>query len=431
MIFTHIFAVARGVVGAPLNLYGLNALSPAGGMLARLLLFVAILGLLASTVFTLLVVAGALRFRNQKTEETGEKFLPPLSLLKPLHGEEPGLEEHLESFFRQNYPEYEILFCARSANDPGMKIARRVAERNPHIPVRFLSTGEPQYINAKVASLEVMSAAAEHDLLVISDSDVHVAPDYLRAVAEPFRNERVGALTCLYRGEARHGLWAQLEAAGMSIEMSAGVLVANMLEGMQFVLGPTMAMRRRCVEQIGGFGVLGSYCADDFMLGKLIAGNGHTVVLSQHVIDHVIVSEGFVETQKHQIRWMRSTRFSRPKGHFGTGLTFSVPFGLLAFVAAAALHHLHAGLYLLGYSIAARMLLALTVGALAVRERMLLRTVLLYPLRDLLGFIYWAASYRSDLILWRGREFRLHKDGLMVDAAAEYQEEETAISAGI
>ncbi|WP_238525640.1 MULTISPECIES: bacteriohopanetetrol glucosamine biosynthesis glycosyltransferase HpnI [Acidobacterium] len=427
----HIVAMAQSLMNAQVSLYGFGVLTPAGSLLARLLLLVAIVGLIASTVFTMLVIAGTFRFRNQKTDEGAEEFLPPLSLLKPLHGEEPGLEAHLDSFFRQDYPNYEILFCARSANDPGMKIARRVAARHPHIPARFLSTGEPQYINAKVASLELMGAAAEHDLLVISDSDVHVEPGYLRTIAAPFRNERVGALTCVYRGEAHRGLWAHLEAAGMSIEMTAGVVVANMLEGMQFLLGPTMAMRRQCVEQIGGFGVLGSYCADDFMLGKLIAENGHTVVLSQHVIDHVIVSDGFVETQKHQIRWMRSTRFSRPKGHFGTGLTFSVPFGILAFVAAGALQYPRLAFFLLGYSIAARMLLALVVGAFAVRERILMRTVLLYPLRDLLGFLYWAASYRSDLILWRGREFRLHKDGLMVDAAAGYQEDETALSAGI
>jgi len=427
-MFMHIFAVARGVAAAPFSPYALN---PAGAILSRLLLFLSVLGLFAATVYTLLVIAGIFRFRNEKTDRACTEFLPPVSLLKPLHGEEPGLAAHLESFFRQDYPQYEILFCARSAHDPGMKIARSVAERYPHIPVRFLSTGEPQYINAKVASLEMMGAAAAHDLLIISDSDVHVSPDYLRAVAQPFCNERVGALTCLYRGEARHGLWAHLEAAGMSIEMTAGVLVANMLEGMQFLLGPTMAVRRHCVEQIGGFGVLGNYCADDFMLGKLIADRGHTVVLSQHIIDHVIVNEGFIETQKHQIRWMRSTRFSRPKGHLGTGLTFSVPFGIFSFLAAAAMHHTRMGLWLLGYSLAARILMALVVGAFAVRERMLLRTMLLYPLRDLLGFIYWAASYCSDLILWRGREFRLHTDGLMLPASDEYGEEETAVSAGI
>lgn len=398
----------------------------------RLLLVLALLGLFASTVFTLLTIVATIRFRFQRDRAaTPGDFLPPLSLFKPVHGDEPGLEAHLESFFRQDYPAYEILFCARSEHDPGLLTARRVAARHPHIPVRFLSTGEPQYINAKVASLEVMEAAATHDIFVISDSDVHVAPDYLRSVAQPFHNEKVGAITCLYRGEARPGLWGQLEAVGMSIEMTAGVLVANMLEGMRFLLGPTMAVRRECVRAIGGFGVFGNYCSDDFMLGKLVAEQGYTVVLSQHVINHVIVNEGFIDTQKHQIRWMRSTRFSRPKGHFGTSLTFSVPFGILALLAALALHHPTAAFALFGYAVGIRMLLALVVGGFAVRERILLRTILLYPLRDLLGFVYWAASYWSDLILWRGREFRLTQDGLMTPATVDVADEETAVSAGV
>ena len=423
-LFTHL-------AGTSLSIFQLQDLAPSALAALHLILGVSLLGLVASTVFTLLAITATLRFRLSHSRSShSSDFLPPLTLFKPVHGDEPGLEAHLESFFRQDYPNFEILFCARSEHDPGILTAHRVAARYPHIPVRFLSTGEPQYINAKVASLEVMEAAATHDIFVISDSDVYVAPNYLRAVALPFRNAQVGALTCLYRGEARPGLWGQLEAVGMSIEMSSGVLVANMLEGMQFLLGPTMAVRRKCVRAIGGFGVFGNYCADDFMLGKLVAEKGYTCVLSDHIINHVIVNEGFIDTQKHQIRWMRSTRFSRPKGHFGTSLTFSMPFGILGFFTALALQMPHLAILLLGYAVAVRMLLALVVGAVAVRERILLRTILLYPLRDLLGFFYWAASYWSDLILWRGREFRLAKDGLMVPATDDVGEEEPVISAG-
>ena len=425
------FAFAH-LTGRTLSMFQLQNLAPSAVALMHLLLGVALLGLFASTVFTLLAIVATLRFRfNRVRTESNADFLPPLSLFKPVHGDEPGLEAHLESFFLQDYPSYEILFCARSEHDPGLLTARRVADRHPNVPVRFLSTGEPRYINAKVASLEVMEAAAAHDIFVISDSDVHVAPDYLRAVARPFRNKKVGALTCLYRGEARPGLWGQLEAIGMSIEMTSGVLVANMLEGMRFLLGPTMAVRRECVRAIGGFGVFGDYCSDDFILGKLVAANGYSIVLSQHVIDHVIVNEGFLDTQKHQIRWMRSTRFSRPKGHFGTSLTFSMPFGVLALLAALPLHHPTIGLSLFLYAVAIRMLLAAVVGGFAVRERILLRTVLLYPFRDLLGFFYWAASYWSDLILWRGREFRLTQDGLMIPATDPVGEEKHAVSAGV
>ena len=167
-------------------------------------------------------------------------FSPPVTLLKPgLHGDEPNLDAHIASFFEQNYRNYEILFCARNSNDPGLRIARKVAARYPSVPVKFLATGERTHINAKVSSLEKMAAAANTDIFIISDSDVRVTPNYIREVVAPFANAKVGAVTCLYRGVADEGLWSKLEAAGMSVEMTSGVLVANMMEGMQFTLGPT------------------------------------------------------------------------------------------------------------------------------------------------------------------------------------------------
>src|SRR5271156_1730440 len=388
----------------------------------KIFLGIGLFGLLTSSAFTGLVIAGIWRFLARR-RATKQVFLPPVTLFKPLHGAEPNLEAHLETFFQQDYPAYEIIFGARVSSDPGMQAARRVAQRYPRVPVKFVLTGEPWHVNAKVSTLELIERSAEHDIFIVSDSDVRVSPDYIREVVMPFADQKVGAVTCLYRGVAGEGLWSKLEAAGMSIEMSAGVLVADLMEGMQFTLGPTMAVRRECVREIGGFGRLGAYCADDFVLGNAIAANGHTVVLSTHAIDHMVLNTGFADSQKHQIRWMRSTRFSRPKGHFGTCLTFSVPFGLIAAIAAAGLHHPLLALGLLAYSVATRALLALLVGALVVRDRHLIRTVLLYPLRDLLGFVYWAASYLSSEIVWRNQVYRLPAGGLMVapDEALEHE----------
>lgn len=388
----------------------------------KLLFGLGLLGLFTSSVFSGLVMAGILRFVARRKRGGNRDYLPPVSLFKPLHGAEPDLEAHLATFFEQDYPEYEILFGARVASDPGLQAARRVAALYPHISVKYVLTGEPWQINAKVCTLELMERAASHDIFVISDSDVRVAPDYLREVIAPFAEPKTGAVTCLYRGVAESGLWAKLEATGMSVEMTAGVVAADLMEGMKFALGPTMAVRRNCVREIGGFAALGAYCADDFVLGNAIAANGHTVVLSTHVIDHVVLNSDFADSQKHQVRWMKSTRFSRPKGHFGTSLSFSVPFGLLACFAAVLLHHRELGAGLLAYSILARAALAFVVGWAVVRERKLLRTVLLYPLRDLLGFIYWAASYGSREIVWRNQIYRLEEGGLMLaqeEAAAE------------
>jgi ceramide glucosyltransferase len=380
----------------------------------------AVFGLVTSTVFAGMVlwaVPGYLRERRRALAQLAAQpgFTPPLTLLKPLHGAEPGLAAHLATFFEQDYPQYEILFCARSADDAGLKTAQRVAANYPQIPVKFLSTGgEPDYINAKVASLEKMEAVASYKILVISDSDVRVTPDYLRAVALPFADQRVGAMCCPYRGVAvEGGLWARLEAVGMSVEMTSGVLVARAMEGMQFVLGPTMAFRRDVIRRMGGFKVTADYCADDFVLGNETFKLGETVVLSHHAIDHMVINSSFWSSLKHQVRWMKSTRFSRPKGHFGTALTFSMPFGLLAWAAAAWLGHPWWGLALFGWSVATRLALSIAVGRLVVGDGSWFGLLVLYPVRDLMGFGFWAASYVGSRILWRGRVFELLPGGKM------------------
>jgi ceramide glucosyltransferase len=410
----------------------------------HLLLALGVFGLITSTVYSIMVVAGILHFRRQRPV-VDPSFTPPVSLLKPLHGAEPNLAEHLEGFFQQDYPAYEILFCARTLNDPGLRIAREVAARYPSIRVRFLTCGAPPFANAKVASLDHMAQAAQHPILIVSDSDVRVTPQYLGAVVAPFADQGVGMVTCPYRGvpsaavptgnHRTSALWAQLEGAGMSIEMTAGVLVANMLEGMQFALGPTMAVRSACVQEMGGFRVLGQYCADDFLLGNLVAAKGHRVVFSHHAIDHIVLNTGFVDSMRHQVRWSKSTRFSRPKGHFGTSLTFSMPFALLAFVTALCLHLPWVATALLAWGIVTRMMLAAAIGVAVVQERSLARTMLLFPLRDLMGFGFWVASYGSNKILWRGEQYTLETGGYMRSAhlapaitEAESNDRESAVT---
>lgn len=388
-------------------------------LITDLLWLIGIVGLVTSTIYSLLAAWGAMRFALRRRNEQLGGFHPPVSLLKPLHGSEPELEAHLESFFHQDYPRYEILFCARTDQDPGLEVARKVAARHPEIPARFFSSGEPLYANAKVWSLERMQGAARHAIFVISDSDVSVTPAYLRAVVAPFAEKRVGMVTCLYRGvaggsgERQASLWSRLEAEGMSIEMSSGVLVAEMLEGMRFALGPTMAVRRACVQRFGGFHALGSYHADDFVLGNMVAAGGKTVVLSTHVIEHHILNSSFLASARHQIRWMKSTRFSRPKGHLGTALTFSMPYAVLVACVALVCRRPAVAALGLAWGWATRFALASIMGALVTGAPGLAQRALLYPLRDLIGFFYWAASYLSSDVQWRDRVYQLSHDGVM------------------
>ena len=385
-----------------------------------ILVGLAAFGLLTSSVFAGMVlwaVPGYLRERRAALALVAARpgFTPPLTLLKPVHGAEPGLEAHLATFFQQDYPEYEILFCARSIDDAGLDAARRVALKFPQIPTKFLATGGiPDYINAKVASMELMEANASHEILVISDSDVRVTPDYLRSVALPFADHDVGAMCCPYRGVAAEGgLWARLEAVGMSVEMTAGVLAARITEGMRFVLGPTMAFRRDAIRGMGGFRVTADYCADDFVLGNETYKLGKSVVLSHHAIDHIVLNSRFADSMKHQVRWMKSTRFSRPAGHFGTALSFSMPFGFLGLAAMLWLGHPWWGVAMFGWAVATRLALSFAVGGQVVNDRDWAALLILYPLRDLMGFGFWAASYWGRRILWRGRIFELLPGGKM------------------
>jgi ceramide glucosyltransferase len=177
----------------------------------KILLGLGLLGLFTSTIFIVLVFIGVRRFTSRR--RSSSKYSPPVSLFKPLHGAEPDLEAHLESFFEQEYPSFEIIFGARVSSDPGLVAARRVAARHPQIPVKFVETGEPWYVNAKVCTMEMMERAASHDIFIISDSDVRVTPEYIREVVAPFVDQKVGAVTCLYRGVADKGSGPSLKHA--------------------------------------------------------------------------------------------------------------------------------------------------------------------------------------------------------------------------
>jgi len=384
-------------------------------MLSALLYF-ALFGLLCASIYSAMVVLAALRFNAEKLASSGEVF-PAVSILKPLHGDEPALKENLRGFFEQDYPQFELLFCAATPDDAGLNVARVLAAEYPQFPCRVLHAGASPYVNAKVLSMEVMTQAASHSILIVSDSDVRVTPRYLRRVVQPFAEKETGLVTCLYRGVAvEGGLWARLEAVGMSIEMTAGAIVSRMLSPVAFALGPTMAVRREALEQIGGFGVLGDYCSDDFLLGKWIAGAGWRCVLSHHVIEHMVLNTSFLESIRHQVRWMKSTRASLPKGHLGTGLTFAMPYGILAAIAAFSTGRPKLAVLAIACSLLGCAARVWAVGAKVVREKNLFFEWLLFVIRDAMGFCFWLASYGSRRILWRGNKFVLQRDGKMRQA---------------
>jgi ceramide glucosyltransferase len=381
-------------------------------MLTRLWLLIAAAGLASCTGFLALAVVGVVRFRRGQAGLARRR--PPVTLLKPLCGMEPDLEANIESFFLQDYPDYEIVFGMRDDSDPALEVVQRLKQRYPERPVSVVFSGPPDRPNAKVCSLVKMYAATANDYLIISDSDVHVGPNYIAEVIGPLLDSRVGLVTCVYRGVPTGGVWSRLEALGMSVEMTAGVMAADMLEGMRFALGPTMATRREVLDRIGGLGVLADYCADDYVLGNLVHKAGWEVVLSRHVIDHVVIDRSFSASMLHQLRWMKSTRFSRPNGHIGSGLTFAMPFGLLGLAAGIATGRPVLGLVLLACAWLNRVIMAVVVGWGVVRDERSLAGSWAYPVRDLIGFCLWSASFWGRTIVWRNQNYRLEPGGRMV-----------------
>jgi len=381
----------------------------------RLLLTLALLGTLSSTVFLILALAAAVRYRIRAQREkqliASTSALPPVTILKPVHGAEPRLRENLESFFLQDYPDFEIVFGARDPSNEALNVVEDLQRHYPQVKARIVYSGPPQWPNAKVFSLDKMIATTTNDLLVVSDSDVEVGADFLRNIVPPLLQPENGLLTCLYRGVPASSLWSSLEALGMSVEMTSGVITADMMEGMRFALGAVIALRRDALNKIGGMIAASDYYSDDFVLGNLVWAAGYNVVLSSYIAGHVLVPTSFIRSFGHQLRWTKSTRYSRPLGHLGTGLTFAVPFGLLGWISAVALGRPQFGLALLLAAILNRMIQSLGIGWGVTGDVRALALCWIYPLRDVIGFFAWAGSYFSRTFLWRGELYRFGAGG--------------------
>lgn len=411
----------------------MNVTMVSGSVLSAVLKFtlaIAFIGIASSTVFLIMTLSAALRYRRQAKRAHAEALhvpassLPPVTILKPIHNMEAELEQNLESFFLQDYPDYEIILGARDAANPALQVAERVRARHPEVRSQVILSGPPTWPNAKVFSLEKMIAITNRSYFVISDSDVRVAPDFLRNTVPPLLDSKVGLVTCMYRGVPASDFWSSLEALGLSVEMSSGVMVADMLEGMRFALGPAMTVRRDAIDAIGGIAVTADYYSDDFELGNRIWAKGYKVELSHHIVKNVLTPRSALRTLGDQLRWMKSTRYSRPTGHLGTGLTFAMPFGILGFVSAAGLGHWNLGLCLLGAAFLNRMIQSVAVGWGIVKDPRSAVFCWLYPLRDLAGFLIWVGSYTSRRFFWRGETYVFRKGGRIMP---EHREAQSAV----
>jgi ceramide glucosyltransferase len=337
-------------------------------------------------------------------------FAPPVSILKPLKGLEREAYENLASFCRQDYPEYEILFAVDDERDSAIPIVEKLMRDFPRVPIRLLVGSAIPGSNNKVAKLCRLLPAARHELLVMSDSDIRVKPDYLRCVVSPFRDPSVGAVTCLYLGMTEPSLWSELEDLNLTTDWLASTLVARKLEGVNFALGATIAVTRSRLAEIGGFEALVDCAADDYELGRRIAARGYRVELAPCMVQTLCASGTARQFFLRHLRWGVTIRHCRPLGYAGLLFTKGLPWSLAAAMVAPSRL---AAIGYLGIPLAARLAMAFSFGAYGMKDPLLRRRWWLIPLRDTVELFIWVAALFSNRVSWRGSKFYVRRGRLI------------------
>jgi ceramide glucosyltransferase len=380
---------------------------------------------ISGLAYMLLALAGARQFTRDRqqnssagADEAGNaaEFAPDVTILKPVKGVDARMYAGLVSHCRQQYAgRFEILFGVGSADDPAVSEIARLQAEFPQCAIRLIVCPQRLGASGKVSNLVQMLGEAQYDHILINDSDICVSPQYLSQVMRGFNDPQVGMVTALYVGRtavdgAALTLWARLEALGISTDFMPGVLTARRLEGgIHFGLGSTLAMSRVALTAAGGIESLVDALADDYEMGARIAQAGYRVELCGEVVETAIPAytlRGFCE---HQIRWARTTRDSRRWGYLGLGITYCIPWAVVNCLASGLAPWSFA---LLSLVVLARVAVALTVGVGVLRDTQVLRDLWLLPLRDCFGLGFWAWSYASNTIVWRGERFHLRNGQL-------------------
>jgi len=360
--------------------------------------YFAIPALLAG-LYQLLALVAALRRLGERPPAS--RYFPPVSILKPVRGCEPGFADAVRSQAGQDYPAFEMLFGSGDPGDPTLAEVRRLAAEYPVGRIRVIEGCADVYPNAKVGVLEQLAREARYGVLVVSDSDITVDQGYLREVVAPLEDPAIGMVTCLYRATSA-GLAARLEAIGVSADFTPSILVARTVGVAEFALGSTMVFRAEDLQRIGGFAAIGDYLADDYQLGRRISDLGRKVVLASAVVETRMTGHSWGEVWRHQVRWSRTIRVSR-SGYYGYAITNATVWSLMALAAGAW------PMAILAMTL--RMAAGLITGLAVLRDRQLIRYWFLIPVRDLWGFAVWVAALAGDEVEWRGRKLRLRKDG--------------------
>ena len=351
-----------------------------------------------------IAVFSCLRFflATKSKADASNEFLPPVSNLKPVRGLDPDAYENFASFCRQDYPNYEILFCIGDTSDPALPVLKRLIDDFPETQIRIIIGSGREATNDKVAKLARLVEEAAHEHLVISDSDVRVDPTYLRRLVAPLADASTGAVTCFYV-PSEEKTWVQrLQDIGMLSDFYPGILVAKQLDGVKFALGPTISTTRSYLQEFGGYASIENKPADDLLIGRLIAEHGREVVLLSYAIATVPDYQSLRELFFKRLRWITVMRHMRPWGHLGLIFTLGLPWSLLA--VAIAPTATVAVAYLGGYFLV-RSLLTLLVGSAGLKQSGVWPKLAWIPVWDAMATLIWLASFTRRSIRWRGRDY--------------------------
>jgi ceramide glucosyltransferase len=333
---------------------------------------------------------------------------PGITLLKPVMGLDNDTYACLASFINQDYPHRQILFGFASPADPVLPVLRKLRDQHPHVDIQIIACPQDLGLNPKVSTLRQLLPHARHDVLVISDSDVRVRPDLLTRLAAALQQPEVGLATCLYRSGPVHTPGGALEALSVSADFIPSVAIAHYVEGIRFALGAVMALPRQVLESIGGLAGIADYLADDYQLGYRVSQAGLKVQLLPYVVETLGGRQSVADYVSHQLRWARTYRVCRPQGYFAYGITFALPWSLLAWLASGLAPW---GGRLVWLCLLTRLAMAAVAERTSLRGRLPWRYFLLLPIKDLISFGLWLMSFLGDTVTWKGRRYRVAPDG--------------------
>jgi len=367
-------------------------------------------------IYYLLVLFSTWRFfrRAEERLHADSGFTPAVSNLKPLRGLDPEAYENLASYCRQDYPEYELIFCVGDENDPSVPVLEKLKRDFPDRQIRILFGSGRNAINDKVAKLVRMVNEARHEVLVINDSDVRVEPNYLRTVVAPLRNSKVRGVTCLYVSTEDKTFTQHLQSIGMICDFFPGIFVAREVDGIKFAFGQTIVTTRACLKAFGGYEAIENRPADDLLVGRYIAQQGYEVELLPYAVKTVPDYGSFKELFIKRLRWLTVMRHMRPWGHIGLAFTQGLPWSL----AVLFVHPSDGiGLAYFGAYLLFRVLITWLVGVWGMKQRGLWKKISLIIVWDATAFVIWLLTFGRRRIRWRNVDYRI-RDGMLVPVAS-------------